>query len=263
MSPTLHWIAAPAASPLHAASMQALSRPLVDRELAARLSPIVAETASDVEQAQLDREQFWRQLVPWGAGLAPPPSLELCVQLAAALQTCDASIADGELLLRGGPLRDAWEARGPGLWHSLRRLTFDNALAPTASVILVRPVLGGGGEVFPERAALSFEAMLANPLRDLPEIVRLGWLLAQLRFATESSTPKQRALALIPVLLAAAEEVEIARCDESTLRVAIRAWHLANRDEEASSLAAHWWAWWQSQRQQPRSLEAALSEVFD
>ena len=63
---------------------------------------------------------------------------------------------------------------------AIGRLTERELVVERADVILVHPVLGGGGWAYPPYNAVCFEAVLANPIAELPEVVRLGWLLAQL-----------------------------------------------------------------------------------
>src|SRR5690606_23019649 len=87
-----------------------------------------------------------------------------------------------ELELRSAPLREQWEARGGGLLATLARLTTAGLVPEMADVILVHPVLGGGGAAHWQYNSVQFEAVLANPLAELPEVLRLGWLLAQLNF---------------------------------------------------------------------------------
>ena len=130
-----------------------------------------------------------------------------------------------ELELRSEPLREQWAARGPGLMTTLARLTADEAIVAEADVILVQPALGGGGGAHPKYNSVSIEAVLANPMSELPEVVRLGWLLAQLNLDLpkyEEVLPRDRLLevgplAMVPAVLAASQEVELARLDEPTL----------------------------------------------
>lgn len=51
-----------------------------------------------------------------------------------------------ELELRVRPLKEQWEARGPGLLKTFANLTEESLLVEEAKVLLVHPVLGGGGE---------------------------------------------------------------------------------------------------------------------
>ena len=106
---------------------------------------------------------------------------QAAVELIAAFETTRPRAAE-ELPLRIDPLRSQWEARGPGLLAAMRRLSADDLLVPAASLMLVQPVLGGGGLAHPSSNGVTFEGLLANPLPQLPEVLRLGWLLGQLNF---------------------------------------------------------------------------------
>lgn len=153
-----------------------------------------------------------------------------------------------ELELRSSPLREQWEARGPGLIAQLRRLLGADFLAENADAILVQPVMGGGGTTYPAYNRVSFEAVLANPIPDLPEVVRLGWLLAQLQLdlpIAQGNLSSQRtrevgAIALVPPSLAAAHEVELTGPMELMLPRALDAWRLPPVDSDTLL------AWWES-----------------
>ena len=128
-----------------------------------------------------------------------------------------------ELELRAGPLREQWEGRGPGLLAGICRLTEPGILVERADVLVVYPVAGGGGTAHREHNAVSIEAVLANPLPQLPEVARLAWLIAQLNLDlpryTETLRGSRRvaALATIPPTLAAAADVELVQDDRATL----------------------------------------------
>lgn len=255
MNAQLRWIAAPPTSLAHAAAMQARGLTLVDTELAQRLAPLIAATDAELQTAQIDRNLFWANLVPASAGVAPFLAPDIARRLLEELSGSDASITSDELLLRAGPLRDAWEARGPGLWRSLCNFAREPLPSPMANVVLVRPALGGGGAAFPAASAVSFEAMLANPQRELPEIVRLAWLFAQVELGCDA------ALALIPPLLAAAEDVELARCDLPTMATAMRAWHLTTNIDESKSLAEKIAAGWHAHQRSAASLRQTIAAL--
>ena len=78
-------------------------------------------------------------------------------------------------------LREQWEARGPGLLRAVGLRTEESLVADEAQVIVVQPALGGGGQAHLSANAVRIEAVLANPHAELPEVVRLAWLLAQLQ----------------------------------------------------------------------------------
>ncbi|MEM6799582.1 MAG: hypothetical protein AAF589_08710, partial [Planctomycetota bacterium] len=82
-----------------------------------------------------------------------------------------------EMRLRTGPLRGQWEARGPGLMRLIGQLAPPVAANETNRVSLVTPVVGGHGDVLEGRVTI--EAVLANPHAELPEALRLAWLLAR------------------------------------------------------------------------------------
>ncbi len=75
---------------------------------------------------------------------------------------------------------------------------------------------------------MTIEAVLANEHFQLPEVVRLGWLLAQLVYHQDESDTRQRGLELVTPVLKAAEVVELAHCDPPTTRLALDAWHVSD-----------------------------------
>jgi hypothetical protein len=154
-----------------------------------------------------------------------------------------------ELALRGRPLQEQWQARGPGLLNQLAKFTAENFVAPSAEVVLVTPWVGGHGRADLKTNRVIFEAMLANPYDDLPEALRLGWLLAQLQAdvpiygeAISAGRVEQlAALATLPAILAAAQEVEWATCDAATIARALEYWYPV-----AVPVADRLVRWWQA-----------------
>jgi hypothetical protein len=107
-------------------------------------------------------------------------------------------------------------------------------MVPNADVVLVYPAYGGGGRAHLLYNSVRIEAVLTNPVPELPEIVRLAWLLAQLNIDlpafSENLRPQRRnkiaQLAMLPATLQAAEEVELARCDPAAIRLALKVWNV-------------------------------------
>lgn len=155
-----------------------------------------------------------------------------------------------ELALRARPLQEQWEARGPGLLRQLARLTEEAFVADSAEVVLVAPFVGGHGWAYLRANRVILEGVLANPHADLPEALRLGWLLAQLQSDAPiyaDAVPGERLeqltqLATIPAILAAAESVEWATCDLTTIHRALECWRF-ERDSprELAEKLLHWW----------------------
>ena len=134
-----------------------------------------------------------------------------------------------------GPLREHWEARGPGMLSYCRQLLPWIQVSENIEIQLVRPSRGGGGHVV-DQSTIAFEAVLVNRYAQLPEIVRLAWLI--LCAAAKPSSLEQAAL--VPVTLAAAEYVELARCDEVTIELALDDW-LPGRPTTDGNAWFHWW----------------------
>src|SRR5206468_2245664 len=112
--------------------------------------------------------------------------------------------------------------------------TDPTVLVPQADVVLVHPFLGGHGQAWLFYNCVTLEGVLANPHAELPEVVRLGWLLSQLNLELPAISelieplrlPRVGSLAMLCVALSAAEEVELARADERTIARAIDWWRL-------------------------------------
>lgn len=158
-----------------------------------------------------------------------------------------------EIQTRSQPLRQLWDARGPGLLRTLGRLT-DAAVIPNgAEVVMVLPAVGGHGIAHLPTNRVTFEAVLTNADESLPEVVRLGWLLGQLQFdlpmLAEVVLPSRLAyvasLAMVPPTLAAAEEVELVHSAAEHLAHALVVWRIASTTAEDEPLAAVLDKWWQ------------------
>jgi hypothetical protein len=151
-------------------------------------------------------------------------------------------------------------------------LTEPAVVPPRADVILVLPAVGGSGSAHLLYNVVHIEALLANPQDRLPEVVRLGWLLAQLqlelpRFGEHISAlrlPRLAALAMIPAALAAAQHVELSNLQQATIRLALDAWRLPCRDDRTASVLLDWWQTYEETRPSfataLRALEHLLSE---
>ncbi len=286
----LRWKASLSATCLHAATSFEAGLPLVDPRLSAALQPAVAELRHEINASGLSVET----LLPLLAGLASEYENNRQLIEVATTKMLGAGSLDGttttrlagcvaklesallgerpqlveELAVRGRPLREQWEARGPGLMHGIARLVGDeNFVAPAAEVVLVAPLVGGHGRAYLQGNRVIMEAVLANPHDDLPETLRLGWLLAQLNFDLPrfcdpipgSRLPRIASLATLPLVLAAAETVELTQATPATLSRAIACWHLS--DIEESRLFDWWHAYSISNTRWPVAL-AALNTML-
>lgn len=181
-------------------------------------------------------------------------------RLAAAISTLEASLRhlypdlEKELSLRVGPLREQWEARGPGILHRLATTTDPDLPPPEATVALVSPVHGGGGIALLASNTVVFEGVLVNGDAALPEAIRLAWLVAQLQLDLPkfseaihgSRLTRIAALALLPPIFEAAHFVELVASplqdSPQPLANAIAAWVSPEGDVDLlAETLAHWW----------------------
>ena len=143
---------------------------------------------------------------------------------------------DPETQLRIRPLREQWEARGPGLLKYVTAQLAWIEFPERPTVRLIRPQKGGHGRIVSTNE-IEFEAVLANPFPNLPEVVRLGWLVSCLTFGDE----RRMSIAMIPPVLAAAQHVELATFDEATCDFALRHWFDHTPDVKLGRDLFTWW----------------------
>jgi len=189
----------------------------------------------------------------FGAGAADSDRV---IRVAASVANFEAKLhaalphLNDELRLRVGPIREQWEARGPGLLNEVVRLTEREFVPDGVDIVLVAPYLGGHGLAHWSTNRILLEAVLVNPTPELPESVRLAWLICQLngdlpRYADllpASAARRVVELAAMTATLSAAETVELARCDEASLSLAIEAWTIEPDSQKRLPLRLlQWW----------------------
>jgi hypothetical protein len=272
----LRWKASLSASCLHVAYCMVRQLPLANRaflEVAhegtelllgvleackldahALLPELVAQASAFDNNRQLADIALRRAL---GSGAASEQNLS---RLAAAIGGLETAVLAArpdlvdELALRGGPLQQQWANRGPGLLLEATRLAEEPFIAGAAEVVLLAPVVGGFGYAHPPTNRVHLEAVLADPHDDLPEVVRLAWLVLQVnaelpRYAEVvggERLTRLAQLAAVPLALCAAEAVEWATCTPASIGRALECWHLA--DPTGDPLAEQLFNWWQTYR---------------
>jgi len=256
----IEWTASPLASSLHAAAACVREQAVANRELGDALAGPAAALVRTFSELRLDASRTMGQLQAMAsaatgndespAGMVdraladqglPDSALEA---IAAAVENVVAAMRgavpqlEAELALRRDPLRWQWEAHGPGLLASIGRLT-DLEMVPQCRVVLAFPILGGGGCAYLPEQTVALEAVLFNPFPELPEVLRLSWLISQLG----RSRPEIAQFALLPAVLTAAEQQQLAPCSEESLANVLAAWRIATGDETKSvaAILARWW----------------------
>jgi hypothetical protein len=293
MSLELNWRAPPLVSALHAAEALARNVPLADSRLAAALEPAATAMAGEITSARLPPQRFWQHLIPLAANLGNSRQLvenavtktvgrgarfeQMVTKLSAHVASVEATVRTAlpnsadELALRERPLREQWEARGPGLMQQIGWLTDESLIVPRCDVLLVHPALGGGGEAHLPYNSVRMEAVLANPVAELPEVARLAWLVAQLQLDLPIHSeaihadrlPHVARYAMLPATLAAAETVELSRLTPENMRLAVVAWRLnVPAGVDAAALVLEWWETYRQTRPPWRVALAALDQMF-
>jgi hypothetical protein len=289
----LNWRPSFSASCLHAAKAIVDGRALADQRLSVALQSAAVELQSRIDSAGLPSEVMWRHLIPLAATIESNRQLaELALtkavgkstraevqiaSLAQAIAQLESAMRgvlpkfDEELALRVGPLRQQWEARGPGLLFGVGRLTEEGVLPSNVEVALLHPAIGGAGEAFLPYNLVTIEGVLTNPHPELPETVRLGWLVGQLnadlpRYG-ENVLAQRLAhvagFAVLPPVLQAAEDVELVQNSPQLIGKAISAWNLSVLpDVDAAALISDWWSTYLDGRPPWGVALTALDQMF-
>lgn len=224
------------------------------------------------------RPRFWDQILTLAAtasdtgNLAEQVAARLGVssptrqaQLAAGLNRCRGEFEGAfprfelEIPLRTGPLRQLWEATGPGLMRMVSRNTVAHLLVASAQIIVVQPVLGGLGYAHLTTNRVHIEGVLTNVSPELPETLRLAWLLAQLDFerpVQSGNIDTHRlhsiaGLAMLPIVLAAGEALDVCHSSVPSIQRAIELWRadtLGLEPVQVASVLSNWWETYQVAR---------------
>ncbi len=178
---------------------------------------------------------------------------------------------EAELEHRERPLREQWEARGPGLLHQVVLLTEPALMPPQADVLLVHPAFGGAGMAHLPFNSIRIEAVLANPHAELPEILRMAWLLAQLQLDLPllsenihaDRLPHVARLAMLPAVLKAADNADLVHYSPQLLGQALTAWQLSvPPGVDAVTMLKEWWETYELDHPPFRVALAALDAMM-
>lgn len=172
-----------------------------------------------------------------------------------------------QMQLREAPLREQWEAFGPGIWSQLGALLEPGLFVEQAEVYLVSPVVGGFGWAQLHTNRCQIEAVLTNANSQVTEVMRLAWLLGQLDFERPRYSDLINAmrlrrvagLAMLPPVLMAAEELGLCTLNPSTLYQAIELWRIEPPGNKAEALAEVLMIWWETFRSGKTDWAVALT----
>ncbi len=272
MSIELRWVCSLSASCLHAADMARRGRQMLEVEPLAALKEPATQLTAEITAAGLPQEPLWRHLLPLaariesnrelaeavlrkvlGAGprvgaVAPRLAGRIGEVEAAALRAAPEWVDD--VAARADFLREQWDRYGGALLEAVGRLTDPRLIVPAAEVSVVFPASGGAGAAHLLYNSLTIEAVDADPVDGLPEVLRLVWLLSQLNVDLpmfsenihRDRRPLVAALSMLAVTLAAAVEVELIGWNTSIVETAVEHWHIEGpAGISLAETASRWW----------------------
>lgn len=279
-------------SALHAAHCWAAGCSGIDAQLTSKIATPLADVSARLVAADIDLALFWRQLVADAAGGADDE--QACSSALAsaglgvlAIDSTAAAIASGlaetrlayqerfpkaagQLELRARPIREQWDAYGPGLLRRIGKQTHESYVPKSVTGVMLSPYRGGDGDCRPAADTLWLEAVLTNPVPSVPEVLRVAWLVTRIGIGQQgladaadtgphTSTGERSsdraslivALAALPVTLDAAAYLEIGSAGEVDgrwIQAALSAWFpagwglaIGGTDQEVVETLANWW----------------------
>jgi hypothetical protein len=297
----LHWKPNLSTSALHAAEAcwrypEQVNDPEVlstMRPYGERLGRWITELHAVEKHGPVEPQGFWDTLITTGSAIDSNRELAAAVLRNRQVLDTDGSLGslladlitdveaafrqlfpryDEQSAFRFRPLQEQWLGYGRGLMNQWKRLVRQDALVDRCTVIGLQPILGGFGKAHPDSDLVRIEAVLTNARPELPEVIRLGWLLAQMEcesselFLRDVSVdlPTLIPLATIPSILAAGQELELTRCDSTHVALAIKHWHVSSpcaplsETESPSKLASSLLAWWNSSERAQAPWQASV-----
>ncbi len=217
--------------------------------------------------------RFWDQLLTLSASVENSAQLadRLCnrlgltvavfqPKLAASLYRCRSQFEKAypnytaEMILRTGPLRQLWDGCGAGLLRLIGQTIGEQMLVEESQIVLVQPLMAGMGYAHLSTNRIHLEALLTNAIPQLPESLRMAWLLSQLdldRPVTSELINTHRlcsvaGLGMLPVVLTAGEELELCHYSPQLVTQAIEYWYVESLQLDASTASAVVTAWWEA-----------------
>jgi hypothetical protein len=268
----------------HAAAQIQRGLPLLDEQLGQALREPVCFLERERADEGLPAGLFWRHLVPLAAETGSPRRLADVVltkleghaqaeprigRFERALAGVRAAFRQARPQTATAPehshLEMAWQRHGEALLAGVKSWTEEAVLVEEAAVFVLPPLTAGGAGA----AHLPYNSVRievpGGEAAELPEVLRLAWLLAQLNLDLprySENLPVARldltaGLAMLPVVLCAGENLHLTPCASEAIAPAIRAW--VSVGERTDELAATVTLWWDAYRAQHPACGVALS----
>lgn len=146
---------------------------------------------------------------------------------------------ESELENRLTLLKQQWQARSPGIWNWLsRRPAIAECLSNSMVVATTLPLFGGQAWPLQAHPGTVVEAMLFDPIPQLPEVLRIVQSLLQSQFELRWGDEQPlRSFQISSILaLAAGEYVELTSLETSTWELAFQSWPAPSRHPHSHHL---------------------------
>jgi len=299
MSTKFHWTVSQSACCVYAADALRRGRSIVDEELARAVAEPAKLLHSEIAAAGLPADRLWRHLLPLSATVennrqlvetalkklhGASASIDLVAQrLGGRVADLEAAVhrALPELVKdmsnSAAPACEPMDAKAGPLLAAIGRLTDERLIVPDATVIVVPRTdpVGGTANLLYNSACIELvsddSAAELPGLPELPEVLRLAWLVSQLNVdlpifsenVHAGRRPMIAALSMLAVSLAAAEKAELSRCDLTTIKTALNAWQIEVRKaNETAGVVLQWWETYLSSRPAWTVALRALDEMI-
>ncbi len=265
MPTQLQWTPSSMAGACYASAAILRGETLLDGALQESLAPAASALRDWLAAYGVDEQRFFPRLIPLAGsidnhlmladvalrkavGQRETACIESLAHTLSPLQHAVASVHPDcvqRLNATSAAIQAGWLRLGAALMNGVADLTDDLMVVERATVLLCLPTVGGSAAYLPYNA---FALEIGNESADeqLPELLRLAWRVAQLNLdlpVYSDRTPRIQqigSLALIPIVLRAAERMELAACDDATLALAHSQWLEADETAPLDTLL-DWW----------------------
>lgn len=277
---TVRWVPQVELSAAQAAFVVATGARCTDTKTEQRLIAPVTEINNRLLSASLDIGVFWEQYlveVLREEEMSQAVSIALMwagcseMQLEQTAKAITSRMSDArlgflqrfpklaeQLELRSKPLRERWDTYGAGLVRAVGRRVWgeppDDWWASSVTALMIQPMRGGDGGYDLERSRLWMEAVLTDVDPTVPEVLRMVWLVTRMAIdgyvrdkSSDQSLATPWSLISVPLVLSAAEELELIRGGELPIHRAMELWRFG--DASAAKTLARWWSQFQNASQ--------------
>lgn len=279
----LNWQTSELAGSFHAADVVRRGLLPAEAPLAQALTGPVERLQEALQEERVPPATFWSHLLPLSATnismqeLANRALIKSIGQTEAAVRVIRIrellyAIKDAAALSRPDepnalnlePLRQQWSRYGQGLLGRIAERIDPDLLVEEATVVGIHPARSGGGAAHLIYNLACIEVVDLETEGELPEAIRLAWLLSMLNLDVPCFGEKVRAgrlpmvasLAMLPVVLAAAGDLQLVADSQELLAATVVSWL-----PEAGSRITPLTQWWDTYQRLKPSWANALKAL--